>query len=121
MTPREKVDLYITGLIDWRGPMLTLLRGLFHEADPDVTEEWKWMGSPVWEHDGIPAVGMAFKNSVKLGFLYGVSLPDPDHIFNDEVAGSQRRAIKFYENDSINETALKALILAAVTRNHSAK
>src|SRR5674476_370588 len=109
MTPSEKTDSLIAGLTDWRGPTLARLRQLFHEADPEVVEEWKWMGSPVWSHDGIIAVGIPFKTSVKLGFLYGASLPDPDNIFNDELGGNQRRAIKYYEGDTINEESLKAV------------
>ncbi|HUC89265.1 MAG TPA: DUF1801 domain-containing protein [Patescibacteria group bacterium] len=121
MTPSEKIDNYIAGLTDWRGPLLAKLRQIFHEADPEVVEEWKWMGSPVWSHDGIIAVGIAFKTSVKLGFLYGASLSDPDNIFNDELAGSQRRAIKYYEGDKINEESLKTLIRSAVAHNQSRK
>ena len=117
MTPAENLDNLITNLNDWRGPLLAHLRELFHEVDPGVTETWKWMGTPVWEHNGILAAGMAFKTSVKLGFLYGASLPDPDHIFNDELKGNQRRAIKFYEGDTVNNKALKALILAAIAYN----
>lgn len=117
MTPGEEIDAYISGLTDWRGARLARLREIFHEVDPDVVEEWKWMGSPVWEHDGIMAVGMAFTTSVKLGFMYGASLPDPHGIFNDELAGNQRRAIKLGEGDTVDEGALKNLIRAAIARN----
>jgi hypothetical protein len=121
MNPGEKIDSLITGLTDWRGPTLTRLRELFHEADPAVVEEWKWMGSPVWSHEGIIAVGIPFKTSVKLGFLYGASLPDPDNIFNAELEGSQRRAIKYYAGDTINEQALKTLIRSAIAHNQAKK
>ena len=121
MTPSEKTDSLIAGLTDWRGPTLARLRQLFHEADPEVVEEWKWMGSPVWSHDGIIAVGIPFKTSVKLGFLYGASLPDPDNIFNDELGGNQRRAIKYYEGDTINEESLKTLIRSAIAHNQAKK
>jgi len=119
MNPTEKIDSLIAELTDWRGPTLARLRQLFHEADPEVVEEWKWMGSPCWYHDGLIAVGMAFKNSVKIGFLYGASLPDPDNVFNDELAGNQRRAIKYYEGDKINEESLKALIRSAIAYNQT--
>jgi hypothetical protein len=121
MSPGKHIDELIAGLADWRGPMLSRIREIFHEADPEVTEEWKWMGSPVWEHDGILAVGMPFKTSVKLGFMYGASLPDPEGIFNDELEGNQRRAIKFYEGDAINEAALKQMVRAAITFNQNRK
>jgi hypothetical protein len=119
MTGSEHIDLMIANLKDWRGPLLSRLRELIHEADPDVTEEWKYMGAPCWYHDGMLAVGNAFKTSVKLGFLYGASLPDPDTIFNDELAGNQRRAIKWFEGDTINEAALRAMIQSAVAYNKS--
>ena len=121
MNPSEKIDSLIAGLNDWRGPTLARLRQLFHEVDPEVVEEWKWMGSPVWSHDGIIAVGIPFKTSVKLGFLYGASLPDPDNIFNAELEGNQRRAIKYYEGDTINEESLKALIRSAIAHNQAKK
>lgn len=121
MTPSEKTDSLIAGLTDWRGPTLAQLRQLFHEADPEVVEEWKWMGSPVWSHDGIIAVGIPFKTSVKLGFLYGASLSDPDKLFNAELEGNQRRAIKYYEGDTINEKSLKALIRSAIAHNQAKK
>jgi len=121
MTPSEKIDSLIAGLTDWRGPTLARLRQLFHDADPEVVEEWKWMGSPVWSHDGIIAVGIALKTSVKLGFLYGANLPDPDNIFNTELEGNQRRGIKYYEGDRINEEPLKVLIRSAITYNQAKK
>jgi hypothetical protein len=121
MKPNEKIDNLIASLTDWRGPMLVRLRQIFHEADPEVIEEWKWMGSPVWEHDGILAVGIPFKTSVKLGFLYGASLPDPENLFNTELEGNQRRGIKYYEGDTINEESLKTLIRSAIEFNQVKK
>jgi hypothetical protein len=119
VTPGEEIDAYIASLTDWRGAMLARFREIFHEAAPEVVEEWKWRGSPVWEHDGIIAVGMAFTTNVKLGFLCGASLPDPQAIFNNELAGNQRRAIKLGEGDTVDEDALKAIIRAAVLHNTS--
>ncbi len=121
MTPSEKIDSLIAGLTDWRGPALARLRQLFHEADPEVVEEWKWMGSPCWYHDGLIAVGNAFKTKVSLSFLYGASLPDPDNIFNAELKGNQRRAIEFHAGDTINEESLKTLIRVAITYNQAKK
>lgn len=121
MNPSEEIDAYIAGLSDWRGPMLARFRELFHEADPEVVEEWKWMGSPVWSHDGILAVGMSFKTSVKLGFMNGASLADPDKIFNDELAGNKRRAIKLFEGDSVDEESLRQLIRTALAYNLAKK
>ena len=121
MNQTEQIDSLIADLTDWRGPMLARIRQLFHEADPEVVEEWKYMGSPCWYHDGMMAVGNAFKTSVKLGFLDGASLPDPDNLFNDELGGNKRRAIKFYEGDSINEEALKTLIRATIAYNQAKK
>jgi hypothetical protein len=119
VNPTEEIDSYIAGLADWRGPMLARIRQLFHEADPDVVEEWKYMGSPCWYHDGLMAVGNAFKTTVKLGFLDGASLPDPDGLFNDELGGNKRRAIKFTEGDTVNEESLKTLIRSAVAHNQA--
>lgn len=119
MTPSKEIDSLIAGLTDWRGTTLARLRQLFHDADPEVVEEWKWMGSPVWSHDGIIAVGIPLKTRVKLGFLYGASLPDPDNLFNDELNGNQRRAIMFSEGESINEASLKTLIRSAVAHNEA--
>ena len=121
MNPTEKIDQLIESLTDWRGPALSTFRRLFHEVDPLVVEEWKWMGTPCWYHDGLLAAGMAFKTSVKLGFWDGASLPDPDHVFNDELKGNKRRAIKLYENDPINEEAIKKIILAAIEFNKAKK
>ena len=119
--PSQQIDEYIAALTDWRGPMLAEIRKVFLKTNAHITEEWKWMGSPVWELNGILAVGMAFKTSVKLGFMYGASLPDPDNIFNAELEGNQRRAIKYFEGDVVNETALKQLIIEAIKHNLTRK
>ncbi len=121
MTPTERIDSQITALTDWRGPMLSKLRQLIHEADPYAVEDWKYMGAPCWSHDGLMVVGGVFKTSLKLGFLWGASLPDPDKIFNDELKGNQRRAIKLYEGDKIDEKSLKTLIRSAVAYNQAKK
>jgi hypothetical protein len=122
MNTIEEVDNLVACMMDdWRGPMLARIRELIQEADPEMVEEWKYMGAPVWSHDGCVAVGGAFKTAIKLGFLYGASLPDPDGLFNDELAGNQRRAIKFYEGDTIDEEGLKALIRAGVEFNQAKK
>jgi hypothetical protein len=121
MNPTEKIDILITGLTDWRGPTLARIRQMFYEVDPEVVEEWKYMGAPCWYHDGLIAVGMAFKNKVKLGFLDGASLPDPDKLFNDELEGNKRRAIQFHEGDRINEESLKTLIRSAIAHNQAKK
>jgi hypothetical protein len=121
VTVTEEIDNLIASLNDWRGPMLTRVRELIHEADPEMVEEWKYMGAPVWSHDGCVAVGGAFKTAIKLGFLYGASLPDPDNLFNDELGGNQRRAIKFYEGDTIDEDGLRGLIRAGVEFNQAKK
>ena len=120
-TPSETIDDLIASLPDWRGSMLKRIRQIFHEADPEIVEEWKYMGSPAWYKDGMIAVGNAFKTSVKIGFLYGASLPDPDKLFNDELAGNQRRAIKLNEGDHINEGSLKTLIRTAIEFNKAKK
>ncbi len=111
------IDQKIKQLGDWRGKMLAKVRGIIHEADPEVVEEWKWMGSPVWEHDGIIAVGNAHKDKVKLTFSHGARLADPDKLFNAGLEGNAWRAIDFFEGDPINERALKNLIRAAVDYN----
>lgn len=122
MKPIEEIDNLITSLTDWRGPTLARLRQLFHEAAPEIVEEWKYMGSPCWYHDGgLLVVGNAFKTKVSLNFLYGALLADPDKLFNAELAGNQRRAIEFHAGDIINEESLKTLMRAAVTHNQIKK
>jgi hypothetical protein len=117
MNPSERIDLLIDGLTDWRGKTLASVRKTILEADREIIEEWKWMGSPVWSHDGIIAVGNAHKDKVKLTFSHGASLPDPDTIFNAGFAGNTWRAIDFFEGDKVNTRALKTLVRAAVEYN----
>ena len=116
-SPSQLIDPRIKELGDWRGKTLSRIRTLIKQADPDVVEEWKWMGSPVWSHHGIIAVANAHKGKVKLTFAYGASLPDPAKLFNAGLEGNARRAIDFFEGDKINEPALKNLVRAAIDRN----
>ena len=118
-SPSELIDARIQDLDDWRGKMLRRLRSLVKEADPDVVEEWKWRGVPVWSHDGIICTGETYKAVVKMTFAKGAALKDPSGIFNSSLEGNTRRAIDFREGEKINEAALKALIRAAVTLNKS--
>ena len=111
------IDERIKELGDWRGKMLAKVREIVHESDPEIVEEWKWMGSPVWYHDGMIAVANAHKDKVKLTFSNGASLPDPDKLFNAGLEGNKWRAIDFFEGDKINERALKNLVRAAVDYN----
>jgi hypothetical protein len=119
MNPSERIDQLIAEITDWRGKTFAGIRKTILEADPEIIEEWKWMGSPVWSRDGIIAVANAHKGKVKLTFDHGASLPDPDKLFNAGLEGNQRRAIDFFEGDEINELALKNLIRAAVAYNQS--
>jgi hypothetical protein len=119
MNPSEEIDNLIAQHPDWRGATLAELRRIILEVDPGIVEEWKWMGAPVWSLDGIICVGNIFKNKVKLGFLYGASLSDPDALFNGELAGNQRRAVEFSEGDPIAEAPLKALIRAGIGYNQA--
>ena len=121
MKPSEQIDQLIAGLNDWRGKMLANLRKTIHDADPEIIEEWKWMGSPCWYHDGLICLANAHKDKVKLTFYEGASLPDPDKLFNAGLAGNKWRAIDFKENDKINEVSLKKLIRAAVDYNLTKK
>jgi hypothetical protein len=113
------IDARIEELGDWRGEMLGRLRGLIKETDPEVVEEWKWRGVPVWSHGGIICTGETYKAVVKLTFAKGASLEDPSKLFNSSLEGNTRRAIDFREGESIDEGALKALVRAAVTLNTS--
>jgi hypothetical protein len=113
------IDKKIKQLGDWRGKMLAKVREIILDADPEIVEEWKWMGSPVWSHDGIIAVANAHKGKVKLTFSHGARLPDPDKLFNAGLEGNARRAIDFLEGDRINERALKNLVRAAVDYNQN--
>lgn len=116
-SPSKLIDGRIKELGDWRGEMLARIRGLIKEADPDVVEEWKWRGVPVWEHDGIICTGETYKAVVKLTFAKGAALDDPAGLFNSSLDGNVRRAIDIPEGAKINEKALKALIRAAVELN----
>ncbi|BAL74777.1 DUF1801 domain-containing protein [Bradyrhizobium cosmicum] len=120
-SPSKMIDGRIKELGDWRGEMLGRIRALIKEADPDVTEEWKWRGVPVWEHDGIICTGETYKAVVKMTFAKGAALDDPSGLFNSSLEGNVRRAIDFHEGTKINEKALKALIRAAVELNASKK
>ena len=117
MNPSERIDRLIAGLADWRGKTFASIRESILEADREIIEEWKWMGSPVWSRDGIIAVANAHKGKVKLTFDHGASLPDPDKLFNAGLEGNARRAIDFFEGDKVNEPALKNLVRAAVDYN----
>jgi hypothetical protein len=121
MNPSERIDQLIANLTDWRGKTFASIRKSVLEADRQIIEEWKWMGSPVWSRDGIIAVANAHKGKVKLTFAHGTSLPDPDKLFNAGLEGNARRAIDFFEGDKINERALKNLIRAAVDFNQTKK
>ncbi len=112
------IDQLIAKLTDWRGKTLARVREIILEADPEIIEEWKWMGSPVWSRDGMIAVGNAHKDKVKLTFSHGASIPDPDKLFNAGLGGNAWRAIDLFEGDKINARALKNLIRAAVDYNH---
>ena len=118
-SPSQLIDARIKELGDWRGTMLSRLRAVVKDADPDVVEEWKWRGVPVWEHDGIICTGETYKNVVKMTFAKGAALKDPSGLFNSSLEGNTRRAIDFHEGDKIDEKALKALIRAAVSLNLS--
>lgn len=118
-SPTQLIDERIKELGDWRGTMLSRLRTLVKEADHDVVEEWKWRGVPVWSHDGIICTGETYKSVVKMTFAKGAALKDPSGLFNASLEGSTRRAIDFREGEKIDEQALKALVLAAVTLNKS--
>ena len=120
-SPSRMIDAKIKELGDWRGKMLSRLRTLIKEADPEVVEEWKWRGVPVWSHAGIICTGETYKNVVKMTFAKGASLEDPSGLFNSSLEGNTRRAIDFHEGDKIDETALKALIRAAVALNTSVR
>jgi hypothetical protein len=118
-SPSQLIDARIKELGDWRGQMLGRLRALVREADPEIVEEWKWRGVPVWEYAGIICTGETYKNVVKMTFAKGAALKDPSGLFNSSLEGNTRRAIDFHEGDKINEEALKTLVRAAVTLNKS--
>jgi hypothetical protein len=118
-SPSQLIDAKIKELGDWRGKMLSRLRTLVKEADPEVVEEWKWRGVPVWSHDGLICTGETYKNVVKMTFAKGAALKDPSRLFNSSLDGNTRRAIDFREGERIDEEALKTLVRAAVTLNRS--
>jgi hypothetical protein len=118
-SPSQLIDERTKELGDWRGKTLSRLRALVKEADPEVVEEWKWRGVPVWEHDGIICTGETYNSVVKMTFAKGASLKDPSGLFNSSLDGNTRRAIDFHEGEKMNEKALKTLVCAAVTLNRS--
>jgi hypothetical protein len=118
-SPAQLIDARIEELGDWRGEMLGRLRTLIKEADPEIVEEWKWRGVPVWYHDGMICTGETYKNIVKMTFAKGAALKDPGGLFNSSLEGNTRRAIDFLEGEKIDEEALKTLVRAAVTLNKS--
>jgi len=118
-SPSRLIDARIKELGDWRGKMLRHVRALIKQADPEVVEEWKWRGVPVWSHDGLICTGETYKSVVKLTFSKGASLKDPSGLFNSSLEGNARRAIDFHEGDDIDEDAFKTLIRAAVALNSS--
>jgi hypothetical protein len=115
------IDARINELGDWRGKTLAHLRKLIHDADPEIQEEWKWRGTPVWSHDGIVCTGESYKQVVKLTFARGASLEDPKKLFNSSLEGNVRRAIDIHEGEKVNEAAFKQLIRAAVAANSTAR
>ena len=116
-SPSELIDGRIRELDDWRGETLSRIRALIKQADPEVVEEWKWRGTPVWSHDGIICTGETYKSVVKMTFAKGASLKDPSGLFNSSLEGNTRRAIDLHEGDKIDEKALKALVRSAVALN----
>src|SRR5215475_3952371 len=118
-SPSQLIDAKIKELGDWRGKMLSRLRALVKAADPEVVEEWKWRGVPVWSHDGLICTGETYKSVVKMTFAKGAALKDPSGLFNSSLAGTTRRAIDFHEGEKIDEEALKTLVRAAVSLNKS--
>ena|SRR6187431_2913747 len=118
-SPAQLIDGRIEELDDWRGEMLSRVRALIKEADPEVVEEWKWRGVPVWSHDGIVCTGETYKSVVKMTFAKGAALDDPSGLFNSSLEGNTRRAIDFHEGEAFDEEALKTLVRAAVALNRS--
>lgn len=120
-SPSQLIDERIAELGDWRSQMLSRLRTLVRQVDPEIVEEWKWRGTPVWSHDGMICTGETYKNAVKMTFAKGASLEDPAHLFNSSLEGNTRRAIDFHEGDEVDEEALKELIRAAIELNSHKK
>jgi hypothetical protein len=121
LSPSRLIDARIRDLGDWRGKMLARVRALIKQTDPEVVEEWKWRGVPVWSHSGIICTGETYRNVVKVTFAKGASLDDPSHLFNSGLQGNVRRAIDLHEGDKIDEKAMKSLIRAAAALNTSEK
>ena len=119
LTPSERIDALIAGIADWRGKTFADLRQTILAAQAGIVEEWKWMGSPVWSCDGMIAVANAHKGKVKLTFMHGAQLPDPDKLFNDGLDGNARRAIDLFEGDRLDKRALKNLVRAAIEYNRT--
>jgi hypothetical protein len=119
MNPSEIIDKQIAALTDWRGKTLANIRKIIHDADPEIIEELKWKGHPCWSHDGIICVATPLKEKIKLTFIQGSSIPDPDKLFNATLGGSKWRAIDFHEGNRINERALKDIIRTAVAQNRA--
>ena len=119
VSPSRLIDARIKELDDWRGKTLSHVRALIRQADPEVVEEWKWRGVPVWSHDGLICTGETYKSAVKLTFFKGASLKDPSGLFNSSLEGNARRAIDFHEGDEMDEDAFKTLIRAAAALNRS--
>ena len=119
MNASEQIDELIAKLSDWRGTTFARIRKIIKDADPEIVEEWKWMGTPAWSHDGLVCLANAFKDKVKLTFFEGASLPDPDGLFNNGLEGKKWRTIDFHKGDKINETSLTILIRSAVDFNHT--
>jgi len=118
-SPSRLIDARIRELNDWRGKVLAHVRALIKQADPDVVEEWKWRGVPVWSHDGLICTGETYKSVVKLTFAKGAALKDPSRLFNSSLEGNTRRAIDIHDGDAIDEAAFKTLIRAAIALNRS--
>ena len=120
-SPSQLIDERVEELGDWRGQMLSKVRNLIRQADPEVVEEWKWRGTPVWSHNGMICTGETYKNAVKVTFAKGASLDDPTHMFNSSLDGNTRKAIGFHEGDEVDEEAFKELIRAAAALNNSSR
>jgi len=121
MEPNEHIDRLIAGLTDWRGETFAGIRRIILEADPEIVEEWKWRGAPVWSHGGIVCVANAFKEKVKLTFYEGASIPDPDKLYNNGLDGKKWRTIDYFKDDKIKERELKDLVRSAVAHNLAKK
>jgi hypothetical protein len=121
MNPKEQIDSYIAASPDWRGETLAYVRKLILDVDPGIIEEWKWMGSPVWELDGIICVGNIFKNKVQIVFMNGAHVGDPDKVCNAGLEGNQRRSIDLFEGDKLDETAFQNFVRGAIEYNQSKK